>query len=329
MQSVLHTVVHPEKEVHDLDGRVVIVLGGAVGIGFEISRAFVLNNARVIMVNYDEHGQYAIDRIKKETGQYSEIEWIPCNLGNLKEAKEILSNLRDREERLDLLICSADMDINQFGEDTDSIDRHFGINWLGQFYACNLLYPLLRNTSQKADTPAPRIVWGSSQMHYNAPSGVHFASLDEINNSGLSSAELYGRSKLAIILGVKYGMVERVIQPNKDNIYALSVHPGTANAVMKQQGKDSYPELLGNLLTAAMFFGGRDLELGPYSALYAAISPEIEEKGWNGYYFSEPGQLGKTSNQASDPTLGSALWDLSERIIKDKLGEDAVIPWNS
>lgn len=94
------------------------------------------------------------------------------------------------------MICSADMDKTQFGEDTDSIDRHFGINWLGQFYACNLLYPLLRNTSQKADTLAPRIVWESSQMHYNAPSVVHFASLDEINNSGLSSAELYGRSKL-------------------------------------------------------------------------------------------------------------------------------------
>lgn len=68
-------------------------------------------------------------------------------------------------------------------------------------------------------------------MHYSALSVVHFASLDEINNSGLSSAELYGRSMLAIILGVKYGMVERVIQPNKDNIYALSVHPGTVRGM--------------------------------------------------------------------------------------------------
>ncbi|KAK6857746.1 short-chain dehydrogenase [Apiospora arundinis] len=68
-------------------------------------------------------------------------------------------------------------------------------------------------------------------MHYSAPSVVHFASLDEANNSGLSSAELYGRSTLAIILGVKYGMVERVIQPNNDNIYALSVHPGTVRGM--------------------------------------------------------------------------------------------------
>ncbi|KAK7997763.1 hypothetical protein PG989_005803 [Apiospora arundinis] len=55
------------------------------------------------MVNHEEHGQYAIDKIKKEAGEYSEIEWIPCNLGNLKEAKEILSNLRNWEEQLDLI----------------------------------------------------------------------------------------------------------------------------------------------------------------------------------------------------------------------------------
>lgn len=29
-------------------------------------------------------------------------------------------------------------------------------------------------------------------------------------------------------------------------------------------------------------FLGRDPEQGSYSALYAATSPEIEEKGWNG-----------------------------------------------
>ena len=30
-----------------------------------------------------------------------------------------------------------------------------------------------------------------------------------------------------MILGVKYGLVEKVIKPNKDNIYTLAVHPGT------------------------------------------------------------------------------------------------------
>jgi hypothetical protein len=63
-------------------------------------------------------------------------------------------------------------------------------------------------------------------MHRGAPSVIHFASLAEINNPELGPTELYGRTKVAIILGVKYGFVDRVIKPNGDNIYALSVHPG-------------------------------------------------------------------------------------------------------
>lgn len=125
------------------------------------------------------------------------------------------------------LILSAGINTNQYGEDADGIDRHFGVNWLGQFYAVNLLYPLLRKTSQLPDTPAPRIVFEASEMHRGAPSNVHFGSLEEINNSEVGNTELYGRTKLAIILGVKYGIVKRVIEKNGDNIYALSVHPGT------------------------------------------------------------------------------------------------------
>ena len=79
------------------------------------------------------------------------------------------------------------------------------------------------------DTPAPRIVFESSEQHRAAPSVVHFDSLDEINDPKVGPLELYGRTKLAIILGVKYGLVDRVIKPNKDNIYALSVHPGAVS----------------------------------------------------------------------------------------------------
>jgi hypothetical protein len=96
---------------------------------------------------------------------------------------------------------------------------------------------------------------------------------------------------------------------------------------MQQQWKDAYPGVLGKLITTAMLTVGRDVEQGSFSALYAATSPEIEEKSWNGYYFSDPGQLGKESKQASDPKLGAALWDLSQRLIHEKIGEDALVDW--
>jgi NAD(P)-dependent dehydrogenase (short-subunit alcohol dehydrogenase family) len=88
------------------------------------------------------------------------------------------------------LILSAGINANQYGEDADGIDRHFGVNWLGHFYAVNLLYPLLRKTSQLPNTPAPRIVFEASEMHRGAPSVVHFGSLEEINNPDVSSTEL-------------------------------------------------------------------------------------------------------------------------------------------
>lgn len=126
-------------------------------------------------------------------------------------------------------MLSAGINANKFDLDKDGIDRHFGVNWLGHYYACRILYGLIRKTSKMADTPAPRIVFESSEMHRGAPSNVHFASLQEINDSSLSPIQLYGRTKLAMILGVKYGLLDRVIKPNNDNVYALAVHPGAVS----------------------------------------------------------------------------------------------------
>ncbi|KAJ9643356.1 hypothetical protein H2201_004355 [Coniosporium apollinis] len=330
MQSVLGKVIGPSKvEVHDLNGRVALVTGGALGIGFEVSRAFALAGARVIMVNRkEEQGDDAINKIKSEKAD-AQVEWKHCDMGNLAEVREVFSKIRESEERLDLLILSAGINTNQYGEDADGIDRHFGVNWLGHFYVCNQLWPLLRKTSKMPNTPAPRVVFEASEVHRMAPSNVHFGSLEELNNPDMDGTHLYARTKLAMILGAKYGLVKKVIEPNGDHIYALSVHPGAVNTAMQQQWKDAYPGITGKLLTAAMLFVGRSPEQGSYSALWAATAPEIEEKNMNGYYFNDPGTPGKESSQASDPNLGAALWDLSTRLIKQKLGEDALVDWNA
>lgn len=72
----------------------------------------------------------------------------------------------------------------------------------------------------------------SSEQHRAAPSVVHFGSLEEINNPEIGNLEVYGRAKLAMILGAKYGIYERVIKKNGDNIYVLSVHPGAVCATI-------------------------------------------------------------------------------------------------
>lgn len=98
---------------------------------------------------------------------------------------------------------------------------------------------------------------------------------------------------------------------------------------MQQQWKDAYPGITGKLLSWSMLAVGRDVEQGAYSALWALTSPKVEEQKLNGWYFNDPDTPGKESSQASDPQLGNALWDLSHRLIKDKLGEGALVDWNA
>lgn len=104
IQSVLHSVIGPAKHMEDLTGRTAIITGGAKGIGYEVARAFALANARVIMLNRkEEEGLESIEKIKQEAGPKTQIEWRPCDLGNLKEVKRVFTELREQEERLDLV----------------------------------------------------------------------------------------------------------------------------------------------------------------------------------------------------------------------------------
>jgi len=86
---------------------------------FEIAKAFVQNGARVIMVNRkEEQGDEAIKKIKEECGQDAKIEWEGCDMGTLKEVKEVFTRIREREDRLDL-VCIASGHCRFKGRKTD------------------------------------------------------------------------------------------------------------------------------------------------------------------------------------------------------------------
>jgi NAD(P)-dependent dehydrogenase (short-subunit alcohol dehydrogenase family) len=244
MQSVLQKVVGPDKvQLQNLSGRNAVVLGGALGIGYEVTRALVYAGCKVIMVNRSEdQGDNAISKLKEEFPN-ANVEWRKCDMGTLARVKYEFTELRNSLDRLDFLVLSAGLNANPFGLDADRIDRHFGVNYLGQYYATNQLWPLIRKTSNMPGVAAPRIVAVSSELHRMAPSNVQFKSLDEINNDKLGPTELYGRSKLALNLFIKFGLVENVIKPCNDSIYALSVHPGAVSAghyILFQDGTDTY-----------------------------------------------------------------------------------------
>ena len=78
--------------------------------GFQISRAFALEGCRVIMINRKEdQGQASIDEIRKEKPD-ALVEWEGCDLGTLKEVKQVFTGLRERLDRCDLVSTMGQKD---------------------------------------------------------------------------------------------------------------------------------------------------------------------------------------------------------------------------
>lgn len=159
MQSVLDKVVGPEKvQPQNLTGRVAVVTGGALGIGYEVSAALAQAGCKVVMVNRkQDQGNAAMEEIKKKNSG-ADISWKECDLGNLAEVRSVFGKLRESLDRLDYLVLSAGINANQYGLDHDGIERIFAVNYLGQFYAVNQLWATIRKTSLMPGVTCPRVV---------------------------------------------------------------------------------------------------------------------------------------------------------------------------
>lgn len=69
------------------------------------------------------------------------------------------------------------------------------------------------------------------------------------------------------------------------------MHPGIVNTDLQNQWEEAYPGILGTIGKALSISASRDPEQGCYSGLYAALSDEVVEKDYNGYYFTDPVRL--------------------------------------
>lgn len=157
-----------------------------------------------------------------------------------------------------------------------------GVNHFGHFLLINRLFPLLRRTAAIPGAPAPRILAMSSELHRTTPSKVKFASTSEVytNEQELGPNELYSRTKLAVLLNVKYGLVERVIVPNGDRIWVAATHPGAVHTDQQDQFKEAYGETFGTILKHVTIPFMRTPEQGSLSSLYAATSDDVEKNNW-------------------------------------------------
>ena len=228
-------------------------------------------------------------------------------------------------------IANAAIGLLPFGLTKDGIDRHFAVNHLGHYLLINRLLPLLRHTAQLSSPPAagPRIVTLTSDVHRSAPASTTFSSPAEVTtNGGYGAMGYYARSKLAVVLFAKYGLAKRVFGAHGDRISVVTLHPGIVHTDQLDQLKDAYGGLLGTLLKLLTLPFAQSPAQGCLSTVWAATSADVEQNGWSGKYFMSVGEVAEPSKLAQDPKLGDNLGELSEQLVKEKLGPDGLLPWD-
>ncbi|KAI1877780.1 hypothetical protein JX265_003788 [Neoarthrinium moseri] len=198
MAQSLSTHQFSLDDVPDLSGKIAIVTGGSEGIGYGCTYTLLKHNISklYILSVSEEVAKGAKAAIGQDLGQETanRTEWLFCDISDWKKVKEVAEQLKEKTERLDILINNAARGIMTFQLTDYGVDRHMALNHMGHVVLTSHLLPLVKKTAEQGNVV--RIVNQASNAHQATPSDTKFENLEELNRD-LGPNGNYGRSKLA------------------------------------------------------------------------------------------------------------------------------------
>ncbi|MEU5550306.1 MULTISPECIES: glucose 1-dehydrogenase [unclassified Micromonospora] len=147
------------QDLFSVDGKTVLVTGGSRGIGLMIARGFVAAGAHVII---SSRKAAACEAVAAELSALGHCTAIPADLGSDDGARRLAAAVRDRVDRLDVLVNNAGATwgapLEEYPE--SAFDKLWAVNVKAVFRLTTELLPVLR-TAASADDPARVINIGS------------------------------------------------------------------------------------------------------------------------------------------------------------------------
>jgi NAD(P)-dependent dehydrogenase (short-subunit alcohol dehydrogenase family) len=297
----------------DLSGKLVVITGGASGLGMEAARAMATKGAHIVIPARDmAKGEAAAQEIRSATGN-DQIEVMELDLGSMASIRAFSEAFLAKHSRIDLLINNAGVMACPYGETADGLEMQFGTNHIGHFLMTNLLMPAILKGGESG---GGRIVNLSSRGHHFDT--VHF---DDPNfeSRDYEKWASYGQAKTANIM-FSVGLEKRLAGKG---VHALAVHPG---GIRTNLGRHLTEEDMAMLLKRMEENSGesvafKTVEAGAATTCYAATAPELAGKG--GVYLEDchvaavddDDPSGSVRSYAVDPDNAEKLWALSEEIV--------------
>ncbi|KAI0687004.1 NAD(P)-binding protein [Earliella scabrosa] len=290
-------------QMPDLTGRVTIVTGGNIGIGYETVKALLQHNAKVYLAaRSKQKAEAAIASLKQETGK--EALFLELDLSSLAAIKKATEQFLSTEPELHILFNNAGVAFAPMNLLTkDGLDLSWGTNVVGHWLLTELLMPALLAGVKTSPDHHARVITVSS-------SGAYVGSLNfETFKDGparhkMSPDALYGQSKLGNAV-----VARQVAKRYADKgIVSISLNPGNIRTNLYQH----LPSLVQRINHAIILY---PVQQGALTQLFAGTMPEA--LNYNGEFLIPWARLGKCRPEVYDDELGERLWHWLEDVTKD------------
>jgi NAD(P)-dependent dehydrogenase (short-subunit alcohol dehydrogenase family) len=262
----------------------VLLTGANSGIGRVAATRFAARGVHLLLhARTEEKAEATARQVREETGS-DRIETVAADLGRIENVRRLASEVRERLDRLDVLINNAGVAAaDERTESGDGIERTFAVNYLAQVELTRGLLPLLRAAEGEA-----RILNVAS----TAQNRLDFDDLLLERSYG----KAYGRSKLALIMF----SLDLAAELEGTNVNVLALHPGTL--LDTKMVRESFGEPWGPASE-----GADVLE-------YLALSGELD--GVSGAYYDQM-ERAEPHEQAHDEEARARLRKHTDELLKE------------
>lgn len=296
------------QDIPDQSGKLAIVTGANVGLGFEVTKALAAKGAKVIMACRN------LEKAKVAAAQIQgAVEVRRLDISDLDDVQRFAGEIQLDYKKIDLLINNAGVMACPQAESAQGFELQWATNHLGHFALTGLL------VSQLEAASAARVVSLSSIAHRDGR--FYWDDLNHRNN--YKPMRVYCQSKLAnLVFALE---LDRRLQARASKVISVAAHPGVSNTNLAYSGPGFAQSLPGKAL---VWLGSRFIQSavdGALPTLMAATSPESKggdyygpqsngprgsrDKEWKG----QPG-LAMISPRALDESDGRRLWGVSEEM---------------
>ncbi|KAK5732447.1 hypothetical protein LTR17_010503 [Elasticomyces elasticus] len=271
---------HPDSDIPDLSGKVIIVTGGSSGLGKESVHQFAKHNPARIFVGARtaKRGNAAILEIERAVpAMKGKLSYLEMDLASFSSLRNAVKTFLAQSDRLDILMNNAGVMAQPAGLTEDGYEVQFGSNYMGQALFTRLLLPVLQSTAEQAGSDV-RVVNLGSELFKQAPAeGLSLAQYTT-DLSSVGTVSRYAQSKLADAYHTT------ILAQQYPKIHSVAVHPGVVSTGIWDDFKKRRPYIGGILV----FLGSlvlTDVHQGTRAQLWASTAPR--ESIRNGGFYND------------------------------------------